>query len=211
MGVSPDELGTGYESDMTLTEILAAVAEDRVVMLRLEPIGDTNAYYGMITTDSTTVSANIIIMQAPGSAMASRVYNVNISNSGGSDVITVSYNDFRTAQDCSISDAGKIWTVGSNGRPSWQDPAGPLVVTFTGTTARDNAACDKTWAQIQAAGRNIEIWYHSGSTYFRLASIIEYTNVAGTLTITDEENTLLYYITAHIDSNGSVECAFIEV
>ena len=211
VGVSPDELGTGYESDMTLTEILAAVAEDRVVMLRLEPIGDTNAYYGMITTDSTTVSANIIIMQAPGSAMASRVYNVNISNSGGSDVITVSYNDFRTAQDCSISDAGKIWTVGSNGRPSWQDPAGPLVVTFTGTTARDNAACDKTWAQIQAAGRNIEIWYHSGSTYFRLASIIEYTNVAGTLTITDEENTLLYYITAHIDSNGSVECAFIEV
>ena len=171
VGVGPDELGTGYESDMTLTEILAAVAEDRVVMLRLEPIGDTNAYYGMITTNSTTVSANIIIMQAPGSAMASRVYNVNISNSGGSDVITVSYNDFRTAQDCSISDAGKIWTVGSNGRPSWQDPAGPLVVTFSGLTESSDAACDKTRAQIAAAFPNIIAKWTDGQNVFILPSM----------------------------------------
>lgn len=35
----------------------------------------------------------------------------------------------------------------------------PLVVTFSGTSAGDDAACDKTWSQIQAAGKNVEMWY----------------------------------------------------
>ena len=44
----------------------------------------------------------------------------------------------------------------------------PLVVTFSGTTADGDAACDKTWAEIQAAGKNIKAWYQSGDSAYEL-------------------------------------------
>ena len=93
---------------------------------------------------------------------------------------------------------------------SWSDVPGPLVVTFSGTDNDSNSACDKTWAEVNAAGKNIEVWYDTGLKLFKLAILKELTAVSGTLTVTDEENTLLYYIVATIDNQGGVYCAFTE-
>lgn len=66
-----------------------------------------------------------------------------------------------------VSDKGKVLSVSDSGAPAWEDK-GPLVVTFSGTTAGGDATCNKTWAEIQAAGDNIRVIYNNGRVSYLL-------------------------------------------
>ena len=50
------------------------------------------------------------------------------------------------------------------------EPEEPFVVTFSGTNAGEDASCDKTWAEVQAAwaaGKRFIVWFSStGSSAF---------------------------------------------
>jgi hypothetical protein len=64
-------------------------------------------------------------------------------------------------------DEGKVPTVQSDGSYALANAGGgssPLVVTFSGTTDGGDAACDKTWDEIVAAGLNVDVWYKSESS-----------------------------------------------
>ena len=71
-------------------------------------------------------------------------------------------------------DAGKVPTVQDDGSYALANAgcgSSPLVVTFSGTTADGNAACDKTWAEISAAitaGKEIKMQYQIGITCYSL-------------------------------------------
>ena len=52
----------------------------------------------------------------------------------------------------------------------------PFIVTFSGTTADGNAACDKTHAEVKAAydsGKQITARYVAGSANFQLNTVVE--------------------------------------
>lgn len=60
-----------------------------------------------------------------------------------------------------ISDKGKVLSVSDSGAPAWEDRE-PVVVTFSGTTDHEDAACDKTWNEVRAAitaGKTLTLRY----------------------------------------------------
>lgn len=112
-------------------------------------------------------------------------------------------------------DAGKVLTVNSLGLPVWED-RGPLVVTFSGTSADRNAACDKTWAEIQSAitaGRSIKLRYYDGSIYYDLMLSTAGTYIQGFFTFINDPNdipggyTSIYCV---IDSNSSITVEYVD-
>jgi hypothetical protein len=96
--------------------------------------------------------------------------NINFENS---------VNESPDLQICKSGDKTEVLIDGQSGGGG----SGPLVVTFSGTTAGGDAACDKTWAEIvaaESAGRNIKAFYqirsHGELHLNQMFCISKYTN-----------------------------------
>lgn len=67
-------------------------------------------------------------------------------------------------------DSGKVPIVQSDGSYALGNAGGggsaPLVVTFSGTTTGGDAACDKTWAEVDAANWLLVRWADANHNYY---------------------------------------------
>ena len=96
---------------------------------------------------------------------------------------------------------------------SWSDAPGPLVVTFSGTTAGGNAACNKTWAQVHAAGTNVQLLYTINNKLYQLFTVISSTEITGDyLYLEDAEDINSGFIKIHVVLNANtVEVDYFEL
>lgn len=144
--VETNELGTGYQIDHTLADIIQQINYGRIAVVAFTPIGSHIQYFSEINLDqySTNNAANatIFLPQTPGSAAATIWYYIALINDGTSDSLTVSEYSVRLAPDCTISDNGKVLSV-SNGRPAWVQKD-PTVVTDLVSSSITLAAADNT-------------------------------------------------------------------
>jgi hypothetical protein len=131
--------------------------------------------------------------------------DLQISKEDGKTQILVDGQESGGVPVVEAGDAGKVLSVSSSGTPVWDD-RGPLLVTFSGTTADGNAACDKTWEEISAAitaGRTLVIQYQYASAVRQLQYFIARAEVTGFAT----------YIQNPINTNDgyfSVSCTIID-
>lgn len=93
------------------------------------------------------------------------------------------------------------------------DAQKPLIVTFSGRTGDGDAACDKTWSQIRAAGDNIILQYSTGTVRYRLNAIFTDTSVGGTyLRVDDPTAPSDYYVVISVEiTANNVFCEYQEV
>lgn len=94
----------------------------------------------------------------------------------------------------------------------------PFVATFSGTGDNNDAACDKTYAEIKAAydaGRDIRIAYNSGGVLFYINNYyVSSSSFGGSFCeIPEPENIGVGYnvISCEICSDGSIYCTHREV
>lgn len=160
--VSENEQGTGYEVTGNLSD--AAQATGRVFIV-LEKSGRTREALAELTYTGGTLSsvgASFADFFAADSSIPNTITQVIITNSGAT-VTDIQQQQVPHPAPLG-ADRGKVLVAGNN-TCSWVDK-GPLVVTFSGRDVDGNAACDKTWAQIQAAGDNIKVIYRVSETEF---------------------------------------------
>ena len=115
--VSPNETETSYECSATYTQLRKELSSNPCFVF-FRPIGSNVEYYSMFEYDfsNNVVVAQVISPSGTGHAQNTEWYNISIDSG---DEITVSKEEGRFVPTCSISDAGKVLTVGSNGRPMW--------------------------------------------------------------------------------------------
>ena len=160
-----------YTTSADFDEILSALTHNVPVWISMLPYGDSSEYLGTarLVNNGTGISATLTLTrQAADSLLQETWYNVSWLDGDPAPVLTVTTYQGRMVPNPTSNDTGKVLAVNSLGRPVWEDK-GPLVVTFSGTTAGGSAACDKTWSEIQAAltaGRPLTLQYaNSASTY----------------------------------------------
>lgn len=119
--VSPNETETGYDCSATYTQLHKELSGGSPCFVLFQPIGSNVAYFSMFEYDfsNNVVVAQVISPSGTGHAQNTEWYNISIASG---DAITVSKEEGRFLPTCSISDAGKVLTVGSNGRPAWVMP-----------------------------------------------------------------------------------------
>lgn len=114
-------------------------------------------------------------------------------------------------------DAGKVPTVQEDGSYALAEASGggsaPLIVTFSGRTDNSNAACDKTWEEVEAAGMNIKLLYETAHWKYELNPIYDDYSIKGTYYVFDGDTSLqgyyeFTYISCSIDSNGAIYCTY---
>lgn len=133
--VTPDELGTGYESNRSIDYIQTALERGRYVIMWFTPIGYTTVFLVNFQLDETNgvLSGHVMIPAGPFSLSATKIYQITIQQvSGSPDTVTVTDNDYRLLPASSMSDAGKVAIVNASGVALW----GNLVTvnTVTGAT-----------------------------------------------------------------------------
>lgn len=133
--VAPDELGTGYECDTPVSEIVEAATWGRAVVITLQRSGDNILYQALANIDinstPATASADIFMPNDPGQSNPTTWYRVYLAAGSPSDTVTVTETTGRFVPTSSISDQGKSLTVASNGRPAWEQIR-PVVVSVSG-------------------------------------------------------------------------------
>lgn len=115
--VSPNETETGYECNATYTQLRKELSSNPCFVF-FRPIGSNVGFFSMFAYDfiNNVVVAQVISPSGTGHAQNTEWFNISIASN---DEITVSKEEGRFVPTCSISDAGKVLTVGSNGRPKW--------------------------------------------------------------------------------------------
>lgn len=207
--VSENEQGTGYDVTGSLSE--ASRAGGRVFIVLAQSGKTREALADLVYAGGTLVSASASFVDffAVDSVIPNTITNVVI-NSNGATVTDILQG--HVPQPSVIgADAGKCLVAG-RGTCSWEDK-GPLVVTFSGTSANRNASCDKTWAEINAAGSKIELWYQQQYSKTKLVPVIYQNLVQGSFTyISDPADIPGGYtsITCEINSNGEVACTIVD-
>lgn len=116
--ISPNETETGYECSATYTKIREELSGGYPCFVFFQPIGASKSYFSMFEYDfaSNIIVAYVIIPNGAEYAANTKWYNIVINSDSQ---VTVAENEGRFVPTCSISDAGKVLTVGNNGRPMW--------------------------------------------------------------------------------------------
>lgn len=209
-----------YTTSADFDEVVWAAAHNIPVWIYLTPYGEAVTYVGCARLTNTaqgyeSIGATLTFTrQAANSFVPETWYNVSWLDGNPAPVLTVTTYQGRMVPNPTSNDAGKALTVNNMGVPVWTTPAGPLVVTFSGTSANNNASCDKTWAEINAAGTNIELWYQQQYSKTKLVPVI-YQNSAvyGEFThISDPTDVAGGYtsIACGIHSTGKTECTIVD-
>lgn len=209
--VAENELQTGYEVSGSVAEAAAALDVDKLILVQFQgPVTiDVLPRLQYTGNQLTGLQAEIVISADASSPMPNMIYRITITDSNGQGQATVEEIEQRQVPVPDlILDQGKVLTVGSNGRAVWNAPAEPLVVTFSGSTEENDAACDKTWAQIIAAPSLILRYVDERNVCTYLAEkIVPGLNITGTfngIDIASRDVTIQTFLCA-IDSSGSVE------
>lgn len=170
--VSPNELGTGYETSMSLAKILEA-AQEYPVCMAFAPIGSETSYFCSVEVNGSEVVGFAFEPSATQNAANTLWYRVHISNNGGNDVISVTENQGRFVPTSDINDRGKALVVNRSGRPAWTE-APVYTALYTATADAENGELNFSetpdYADIRAAivaGRTCKAAVTIGNdTYF---------------------------------------------
>lgn len=133
--ISPNELGTGYETTVSVSTILSALDNGRYVIASFTPIGDTQSYDVALDVNITgaTISGYVMIPVSPNALFSTKIYHIAITLVPDSpDSITVNEYEYRLLPASSMTDAGKVPVVNSQGVPLWSNLV--TVNTVTGAT-----------------------------------------------------------------------------
>ena len=119
--ISPNETETGYECSHTYIQIYKEITMANPCFLIFRPIASDTFYPAMFRFDENSryLSATVFIPGGPNHFINSFWYNITIDHD---ETISATEDEGRFVPTCSISDEGKILTVGSNGRPAWVMP-----------------------------------------------------------------------------------------
>ena len=174
--VLPNELGTGYECDTTVADIIEAAEYGRLIIILFTPISSYIEYQCVAYIDPIS-SPNTIVAYAynpenPGSFTAFNWYRIYLASGSGSDTLVVSQQSGRLVPIPQESDTGKILKVAQNGLPGWAES--PAVITDTSSTTPTIATAvndtiykftqDLTSLSLTAGSGSYMICFHSGTT-----------------------------------------------
>lgn len=145
--VSPNELETGYVCDTSVADILDASDYGRLIIIIFTPVNETAIYQCVAYIDSLA-SPNTVIAYAynpeePGALAPFNWYRIYMTAGSDSDTLTVNQLSGLLIQPPQASDAGKLLTVSSTGRPTWVQKD-PTVVTDLGSSSITLAPQDNT-------------------------------------------------------------------
>ena len=146
--VLPNELGTGYECDTTVADIIEAAEYGRLIVILFTPISSNTEYQCVAYIDPVS-SPNTVVAYAydpadPGSVTAFYWYRIYLAAGSGSDTLTVTQQAGRMVPVPQTGDTGKLLGVANNGRPAWQQILPETVTDLSSTSITLASAADNT-------------------------------------------------------------------
>ena len=136
--VWPNELGTAYECDTKVSDIIDAVNWGRLIIIQLQTSEDSTIYNAVafIDAESTpnTVTTDIFMPADPGSSSPSRWYRVYLAAGSPNDTVLVTELQGRFVPLTTIADRNKTLVVNSSGKPAWVQVE-PVTVTDLSSTS----------------------------------------------------------------------------
>ena len=136
--VLPNELGTGYECDTTVADIIEATEYGRLIIVLFTPTGSNTEYQCLAYIDQVsspnTVVAYAINPAGPGSVTDFNWYLIYLGAGSGSDTLTVTQLSGRMVPIPQAGDTGKLLGVANNGRPAWQQILPETVTDLSSTS-----------------------------------------------------------------------------
>ena len=175
VGINYNSSTSAWVATKSLDDIMSAYGGDRQVIIYFFPQNLDICYLALPAVDEVqnVVEVNILCAHDPTNAINTEGWTINITNSNNADVVTVTPIEGRLIPIAGYTNAGKVLTVESNGKPGWELP-GPVVVSDTSSTtptiasAEDNHIYkftqDLTSLSLTSGTGAYMICFHSGST-----------------------------------------------
>ena len=157
--------------DCTLEDIIDAIESGKIFKLNFSFSGSSSSMGSLYTTMTCSGEENDTTARTPFGKFS-------IGSSSGVGYITfsevinerVKVSPIGTVPNATPSDEGKTLSVNSFGQYALAQPNEPFVVTFSGTTAGGNAACDKTLADLVEHSNNLKVVYNRGEGSYIVTS-----------------------------------------